>query len=354
MEKEKRLLEVSGHQTRKEGMTQHTIYTIKKGSDLKTVEKKYKDFEILRAKLAERWPGIFIPEIQPKKTVGRTEEEIANNRKSELNRFIKKIEKIDYLYYSDEIENFFDAQVVLKSENYETIANKYKNAFQDFDSNFNEDSDEVKTHLKSFFEKIKNIKAKTTELLSIVTDLKLKEQKNKEMFLNTIEQFHIFEKDALMEYVNNDCNQLVLFNMNNDPLLQSIVNFIRDSTNPFDSFLSKLTDDLLDEDALLSAFDSLQNLKSILAKPKKVEQKNGNNMNDNSLTALREIIKISTWHLNKETKLYNELTVSNYSKEIAKMKESFASKDQMKGEILSAVLGDKNINSIQLDKSVKV
>ena len=77
-------------------------------------------------------------------------------------------------------------------------------------------------------------------------------------------------------------------------------------------------------------------------------------MNDNSLTALREIIKISTWHLNKETKLYNELTVSNYSKEIAKMKESFASKDQMKGEILSAVLGDKNINSIQLDKSVKV
>ena len=36
------------------------------------------------------------------------------------------------------------------------------------------------------------------------------------------------------------------------------------------------------------------------------------------------------------------------------MKESFASKDQMKGEILSAVLGDKNINSIQLDKSVKV
>ena len=174
------------------------------------------------------------------------------------------------------------------------------------------------------------------------------------MFLNTIEQFHIFEKDALMEYVNNDCNQLVLFNMNNDPLLKSIVNFIRDSTNPFDSFLSKLTDDLLDEDALLSAFDSLQNLKSILARPKKAKQKNGNNMNDNSHTALREIIKISTWHLNKETKLYNELTVSNYSKEIAKMKESFASKDQMKGEILSAVLGDKKINSIQLDKSVKV
>ena len=354
MEREKKLLEVSGFQIRKDGMTQHTIYSIKKGSEPKVVEKRYKEFEILRAKLAERWPGIFIPEIQPKKSLGRTEEEIANNRKGELNRFIKKIEQIDYLYYSDEIENFFDAQKVLKTENYEIIANKYKNAFQDFDSNFNEDSDEVKTHLKAFFEKIKNIKAKTTELLGIVTDLKLKEQKNKEMFLNTIDQFHIFEKDALMEYVNNDCNQLVLFNMSNDPLLLSIAKYVQYTTNPFDSFLSKLTDDLLDEDALLSAFDSLQNLKSTLAKLTKAKQKNSNNTNDNVIQALKEIIKISTWHLNKETKLYNELTVSNYSKEIAKMKESFASKDQVKGEILSAVLEDKNINSIQLDKSVKV
>ena len=354
MEREKKFLEVSGFQIRKDGMTQHTIYSIKKGSEPKVVEKRYKEFEILRAKLAERWPGIFIPEIQPKKSLGRTEEEIANNRKGELNRFIKKIEQIDYLYYSDEIENFFDAQKVLKTENYEIIANKYKNAFQDFDSNFNEDSDEVKTHLKAFFEKIKNIKAKTTELLGIVTDLKLKEQKNKEMFLNTIDQFHIFEKDALMEYVNNDCNQLVLFNMSNDPLLLSIAKYVQYTTNPFDSFLSKLTDDLLDEDALLSAFDSLQNLKSTLAKLTKAKQKNSNNTNDNVIQALKEIIKISTWHLNKETKLYNELTVSNYSKEIAKMKESFASKDQVKGEILSAVLEDKNINSIQLDKSVKV
>lgn len=354
MEREKQLLEVSGFQIRKDGMTQHTIYSIKKGSEPKVVEKRYKEFEILRAKLAERWPGIFIPEIQPKKSLGRTEEEIANNRKGELNRFIKKIEQIDYLYYSDEIENFFDAQKVLKTENYEIIANKYKNAFQDFDSNFNEDSDEVKTHLKAFFEKIKNIKAKTTELLGIVTDLKLKEKNNKEMFLNTIDQFHIFEKDALMEYVNNDCNQLVLFNMSNDPLLLSIAKYVQDTTNPFDSFLSKLTDDLLDEDALLSAFDSLQNLKSTLAKLTKAKQKNSNNANDNVIQALKEIIKISTWHLNKETKLYNELTVSNYSKEIAKMKESFAIKDQVKGEILSAVLEDKNINSIQLDKSVKV
>ena len=354
MEREKKFLEVSGFQIRKDGMTQHTIYSIKKGSEPKVVEKRYKEFEILRAKLAERWPGIFIPEIQPKKSLGRTEEEIANNRKGELNRFIKKIEQIDYLYYSDEIENFFDAQKVLKTENYEIIANKYKNAFQDFDSNFNEDSDEVKTHLKAFFEKIKNIKAKTTELLGIVTDLKLKEQKNKEMFLNTIDQFHIFEKDALMEYVNNDCNQLVLFNMSNDPLLLSIAKYVQYTTNPFDSFLSKLTDDLLDEDALLSAFDSLQNLKSTLAKLTKAKQKNSNNANDNVIQALKEIIKISTWHLNKETKLYNELTVSNYSKEIAKMKESFAIKDQVKGEILSAVLEDKKINSIQLDKSVKV
>ena len=354
MEREKKFLEVSGFQIRKDGMTQHTIYSIRKGSEPKVVEKRYKEFEILRAKLAERWPGIFIPEIQPKKSLGRTEEEIANNRKGELNRFIKKIEQIDYLYYSDEIENFFDAQKVLKTENYEIIANKYKNAFQDFDSNFNEDSDEVKTHLKAFFEKIKNIKAKTTELLGIVTDLKLKEQKNKEMFLTTIEQFHIFEKDALMEYVNNDCNQLVLFNMSNDPLLLSIAKYVQDTTNPFDSFLSKLTDDLLDEDALLSAFDSLQNLKSTLAKLTKAKQKNSNNANDNVIQALKEIIKISTWHLNKETKLYNELTVSNYSKEIAKMKESFAIKDQVKGEILSAVLEDKKINSIQLDKSVKV
>ena len=322
----------------------HTLYSIQ-GDNKKRVEYKYKEFENLREKIVEKWPGIFIPGIEPKKQKTKNETNITELRIAQLNRFCNKLGNIPYLFHSNEVSQFLNQNFHPTQESYEDIANKYKTAFSDFNDNFDENSEEVQSHLKSFFEKIKNIKSTTLELLAMVTDLKQREKKNKEMFMNTIEQLQIFEKDVLMSYVNNDCKQLVLFDMSNDALITSIVNFFKDETNPYDTFLIKLTEDLLDENAFLGAFDSLQNLKAILIKLKKAKQRSANNSNEKAINALKDIIRISTWHLDKETKKYNEQSIGNYSVEIEKMRHNFEYKNKMKDDILQAVLNDETIKN---------
>ena len=50
----------------------HTLYTVQGDND-KKAEYKYKDFEALREKIAEKWPGIYVPGIEPKKAKTKNE-----------------------------------------------------------------------------------------------------------------------------------------------------------------------------------------------------------------------------------------------------------------------------------------
>ena len=45
------------------------VYTIKIKGQEERVYRRYSDFYALRAKLMERWPGVYIPNIPPKKAV---------------------------------------------------------------------------------------------------------------------------------------------------------------------------------------------------------------------------------------------------------------------------------------------
>ena len=54
---------------KKDAFNSYFVYTIK-GKDLKEpLFRRYNDFNILRTKLIERWPGVYIPNIPPKKAV---------------------------------------------------------------------------------------------------------------------------------------------------------------------------------------------------------------------------------------------------------------------------------------------
>ena len=86
---------------------------------------------------------------------------------------------------------------------------------------------------------------------------------------------------------------------------------------------------------MLGAFDSLQNLKAMLTtKLNKAKPKNANNSNEKTINALKDIIRIATWHLDKETKKYNEQSIGNYSVEIEKMRHNFEYKNKIKDDIL--------------------
>jgi sorting nexin-1/2 len=54
----------------KDGIKSYVIYTlIYKNQKDNPIHRRFSDFYALRAKLLERWPGVFIPNIPPKKAV---------------------------------------------------------------------------------------------------------------------------------------------------------------------------------------------------------------------------------------------------------------------------------------------
>jgi sorting nexin-1/2 len=70
------------------------------------VKRRFKDFDELRTKLVESWPGILIPPLPEKKVQGNTDSEFVLERKGLLDYFIKRCSKLSHIYYSDVMQVF--------------------------------------------------------------------------------------------------------------------------------------------------------------------------------------------------------------------------------------------------------
>ena len=78
LEKELRIFEIEedaevtvSDPIKKEGFQSYVVYTVKSKSLNDPLLRRYNDFHSLRLKLIERWPGVYIPNIPPKKVVVR-------------------------------------------------------------------------------------------------------------------------------------------------------------------------------------------------------------------------------------------------------------------------------------------
>jgi hypothetical protein len=91
---------------KKEGFSSYVVYTVKAKYLKDPLSRRYNDFHILRSKLIERWPGVYIPNIPPKKAVGNLESKIINYRMKILNKFCTRICKYKYLQTSEEFTTF--------------------------------------------------------------------------------------------------------------------------------------------------------------------------------------------------------------------------------------------------------
>ena len=80
------------------------VYTVL-GMDRKgrlELQRRYSDFEVLRAAFVERWPGLYVPPIPQKKNFGNMEPEFVQERCFLLNLFIKQTARCPYLLESEE------------------------------------------------------------------------------------------------------------------------------------------------------------------------------------------------------------------------------------------------------------
>ena len=154
----------------KDGVKGYTSYTLKGSRVPEPLNRRYRDFDALRKKLVERWPGIFIPNIPHKKKVGNKGKRIIGMRVEMINRFLKKLSKIEYLFNSEEMDLFLQntsnvSKTLdgLKVENYEDLLKKYSQAFTDYDDNFDikagkEDQEKFLKKLSVIYPKIKTFR----------------------------------------------------------------------------------------------------------------------------------------------------------------------------------------------------
>ena len=135
-------LTINGNEL-KEGMKKYIQYSLKctvqmsKGERNIDLKKRYSDFFTLRKKLVERWPGVYIPNIPPKKAIGNLDGGIIETRKRILNKFCEKITKNSYLSEAEEVIAFVsstDSKDIEKLPGFkaEEVLEKYQKAFKTY------------------------------------------------------------------------------------------------------------------------------------------------------------------------------------------------------------------------------
>ena len=208
------------------------------------------------------------------------------------------------------------------------------------------DAETAKGAQDKFYEKIKSFIPKINDFRALVKDLKAKNKKYTENFNKTIDMFNIFEKDILMEYANNDGKQLVFFNLNNNDLCQSISEYQEKAINPYDALYDKLTEEILDLEGMVDAFESLKELREKLTKLNKNIAKNPNNATENEKNnrdALETLIRICGWNLDNEIKKFKIANLSSYYLELWKLKNNYQINTKLMDNMLDEVLKDKNV-----------
>ena len=60
--------------------------------------------------MSERFPGMYVPPIPPKKTMGNKDQDFIEARCFYLNMFYKQMVRCPYLLESDELANFIRPQ----------------------------------------------------------------------------------------------------------------------------------------------------------------------------------------------------------------------------------------------------
>ena len=254
-----------------EGIKSYVQYKVTGELLKEPIYRRFSDFYSLREKLVERWPGIYIPNLPPKLTMGNLEKKVIEMRTRVINDFCHKTSKFKFIIDSEELQIFLiksiDVSKVinhLPKLNYEEILFRYNKAFPDIKPG---GEVELEKFIKIVNDAIPYMKKVLLNLKgfeeSIVATMTHKENEIN-YYCNLMNVFEDYEKYTLMEYVNNDENKLVFYNPQNSETYQKIMDIKDKFINPFQKLSSWIEDDILDFKAMLGALESIINLNALL------------------------------------------------------------------------------------------
>ena len=364
----------------KDGVNQFTSYTLQGAKLPESLSRRYRDFDALRKKFVERWPGVFIPNIPHKKMLFNTDKDIVGLRIEQINRFLKKLSRIDYLFNSDEMELFLQNSSnvpktleSIKEDSYQELLKRYSSTFTDYDENF--DTIAGKTEQDDFYKKLTAMYPKLRNFRAFIYAEKERYKVVQQNYLAVINTLSLYEKEVVDTYVNSDENKLVLFNMKNIDLCKNISNAKEKMINPYDRLYDSITEDYLDTEAMQEALEGLKGLQESYNKltktltsinvqlndlqAGKTNVKNllrfkGKEDNISTLMAEKEklekdieylgqIIKIATFNMQGQIKKFKNVCLENYYSQLSKIEKDTEANAKIIDDLWETVVKDKNI-----------
>ncbi|MCQ2820933.1 MAG: hypothetical protein MJ252_27055 [archaeon] len=370
----------------KDGITSYTSYTLQGTRVPESLIRRYRDFDSLRSKLQERWPGIFIPNIPHKKTVGAKDKEVVDMRIEMINRFLNKISNIGYLFNSEEMDTFlqstndvaknFDS---LPKQSYEDLLKKYSMTFTEFDDNY--DVLEGKGNQAKFMQTLKTSIQKIRHFRNIIEKAKKSYQATHESHLLLISMISLFEKEALKDYCQDNEDKLIFFNTKNVQLCKIISEVQENITNPYDKLYDAIAGDYLDTEALMEGIESINglqaqydgllkkqnatattltemqagktNIKSLFSF-KSREQDIDAMMEekqklDTDIQNLGQIIRICCFNMDQEIKEFKTVNLESYYNELNKLEATMSQNNKILNGLWNAIINDQNIKAVNLE-----
>ena len=365
----------------KDGVNQFTSYTLQGAKLPESLSRRYRDFDALRRKFIERWPGIYIPNIPHKKMVGSTDKDIVGLRIEQINRFLKKISHIDYLFNSDEMELFLQntSNVPktldnIKEDSYQNLLKRYSSVFTDYDDNF--DTIAGKTEQDQFYKNLVAMYPKLKSFRAFILQEKERYKVVQQNYLAVINTLSLYEKEVIDSYVGSDENKLVLFNMKNIDLCKNISNAKEKIINPYERLYDSITEDYLDTEAMQEALEGLKGLQENYNKltknltstnvqlndlqAGKTNVKNllrfkGKEENISTLMAdkerlekdieyLGQVIKIATFNMQNQIKKFKTVCLENYYAQLRMIEKDTEFNAKISDDLWETVVKDKNIS----------
>ena len=232
--------------------------------------RRFSDFFALREKLVERWPGIFIPSIPPKKAVGNLEPKNVDHRMRKLNDFCYKLSHYSFLMNSEEVQMFQTATgdcgkaiTALPKLSYTDILQKYQSTFTNYYENYDIILGKGKMiELSSFLKRaLKNIKA----FKETVTTAYSRSEDEIERYISMMKSIQEYETKTLAEYVE-DSNKLIFTNGDKSDIIDRMSALDTTLLNPYKYLLDWIESEEMDLEAMLETLDGLTGLNTTMEK----------------------------------------------------------------------------------------
>lgn len=235
---------------------------------------RYSDFYALRTKLCERWPGVYIPNIPPKKVSGTKQPEYIEMRIRILNKFCSELYKFPFLSSSDVVSLFkaggndlaksIEALPAISEK--ETLE-KYKEAFSEYYDTYDEISGRAKC--QEFLSFLKKEQSSLKTYQSLVLETLKKKTADIQRYIDLIDGFEVYETSVLNKYTDNDENKLIFYNPKNIEIHDKVRNLKNTIQNPYIALKNWIEENILDVEAMIEALNSLQTLTDQCEKLKK-------------------------------------------------------------------------------------